>query len=748
MGFHRRLKVLFALVALALLGIWVRVFELQVISAQTWKEEAEKLRRRSYQVGGPRGRILDADGKPMAVDTSIVQLVFHPGEWASRERFRCRACGTVAFVRSPRWSDHPERPSVPPRSCSCGARRDAFEPLPEQDLAPLEEELHLPPGTLAAAADDRMAALLERVEVWVADTALGLAGETAVENVAKHRGVAPSLVLEELAGALEEHEFAVEDLRKYKRTDLYSRMTPFKSFRLPSGLEVPVRRLEADAERLLELDKDGRYRGFRAEPSTERTYPNRSLVAQLLGYTQAFHSRDELRRFQEEFGADAVLPDDRVGRCGLEGWYDDRLRGSPGRIVNERDEDGDFTVRRVVSPPVRGDDVRLHLTAEACERATAELRSVATDQGFMPGGPASGGFVMMDAETGAILAWAEAPTYDPNESLRDVSTALDDEDAAEESARREGLGEAVAFVTTVRPALAYSRVAKLAVEPGSCLKLVTGITLLESGHPLAEDYWCAGRRRRSLNDYPRCSHDHPNPVALESAEEHSCNRFFADMSSTSEHFAQHRELFQTWRRRLGIGEPPASDLAASRGLYPAALDRGRIRQVSIGQGMTATPLQMVRVAALLQNGHLLPLPRLAASVGEVPVKGGGVEVALDPGTLRRMRTGMRAVVRTGTAKGRFDGLPGLEDVAVYGKTGTAEVTGRKDWGVVTAVGEPGVIDPEEPVKPWHLWFVGYAEKPGHRPVAFAMVLHARDRGGGGDAAAPAVARFLSWWWSR
>src|SRR5690606_24442471 len=99
-----------------------------------------------------------------------------------------------------------------------------------------------------------------------------------------------------------------------------------------------------------------------------------------------------------------------------------------------------------------------------------------------------------------------------------------------------------------------------------------------------------------------------------------------------------------------------------------------------------------------------------------------------------------------------DGLPGLEDAAVYGKTGTAETTGEKDWGV-----PPEVLDAREAEaeggtsarpKPWHLWFVGYAEKPGRRPVAFALVLHGRDKGAGGDAAASAVARYLSWWWSR
>ena len=113
-----------------------------------------------------------------------------------------------------------------------------------------------------------------------------------------------------------------------------------------------------------------------------------------------------------------------------------------------------------------------------------------------------------------------------------------------------------------------------------------------------------------------------------------------------------------------------------------------------------------------------------------------MEVVLPPS-----RPSDRGCVQTGTAKGRFE-RPALAGVTVYGKTGTATATGRgwKD-------GEKDVSDPTA-IKRWHLWFVGYATKPGTPTLAFAAVLHGRTDGLGGDLAAPIVSKFLEWWYAR
>ncbi len=232
----------------------------------------------------------------------------------------------------------------------------------------------------------------------------------------------------------------------------------------------------------------------------------------------------------------------------------------------------------------------------------------------------------------------------------------------------------------------------------------------------------------------------------------SCNRFCADCASNREYFAGHRELFPAWAHQCGFARPSGIDFpSAGAGRYPAELEASSIRQVAIGQSVTATPVQMARLAALVANGRRLPFPRIVASVGDEPVRDGGVDVDLEPSALAKVRQGLRECVESGTAAGRFAGKPGLEGVTVYGKTGTAMATGD-DW-VTDEVEEADRVRratdrDAKTLLPYHLWFVGYATKAGTPTVAFACVLHARKGGAGADAAAPVVQRFLSWWYAR
>ena len=199
---------------------------------------------------------------------------------------------------------------------------------------------------------------------------------------------------------------------------------------------------------------------------------------------------------------------------------------------------------------------------------------------------------------------------------------------------------------------------------------------------------------------------------------YSCNRYCAESASDRTWFGGHRESFPAWARRLGIGVSTGVDFpSASRGWYPAEIQPGLVRQLAIGQSMTATPLQMARLAALIANGRMLPFPRIAAMVGDEIVRDGGVDVDLEPAALAKVREGMRACAEVGTARKAFGGVPALAGVTVYGKTGTATARGT-DW-----VADETLVEGYK--GPWHLWFVGYAVKPGTPTIAFACVLHSR-----------------------
>ena len=159
--------------------------------------------------------------------------------------------------------------------------------------------------------------------------------------------------------------------------------------------------------------------------------------------------------------------------------------------------------------------------------------------------------------------------------------------------------------------------------------------------------------------------------------------------------------------------------------------------VAIGQGpVLATPLQMARAMAAISNGGWLVTPHAARSVGGRRTQHARTRLGLSDHALTLVRNGMREVVESGTARrhGKWDEVPAY----VYGKTGTAQV-GRswRPWG-----------DPESVHEVWHHWFVGFAETPRGRPVAFACVFHARTEAAAGLTAVPATSRILKHWFSK
>jgi|GEM_PF-2482911 len=749
----RRLLLLYLTAVAALVVVWLRVGYLQVFGHDRAVRDALAQRQRLDDVGAGRGRITDADGQPLAFDRASVRLAFVPGEWASRARYRCGACGTVVPRRDPSWWGRAGKTPTPPARCTCGARSAAFERLPAEDLAPLEDAMGLPAGTLAGAAADRMASVLEQVEVEIVEGVTGRPPGT-IRGLQKlrraERGVAASVqeVFAEFAPELEGRDFYAEDLRVQRRADHFGRPRSMMRFRTPSGDRLDVKSLTPAAERILELDREHRYRGFVTETFTERWYPRHGLLAQCLGIVSPFKSDAESKAYFGQFGRKEVqLPDVRLGRLGVEKAYEDRLRGTPGRVRAERDETGLFSRRTVVEAPVRGEDVVLHLHVVGCERGYEALRAAATADGFAGEGPASGGLVLMDAETGAVLAWAETPIFDPNGKLDELTTRIDDDEVAdaERVARREAQPGPQA-PELPKPALTLSRVARLDVEPGSAMKPFTALALLAAGHPLPTHYVCAGKDVAVEPKFPRC-HGHP-PVDVVTGLAHSCNRLFADVASDREFRGVHARLLPETARRFGFGVPTGADFhGASRGTYPSKPDAFLLRQIAIGQSVSVTPLQMACACAALANGRYLPAPRLAATVGGRPVLPDLQPLDVAGAALEQVRAGMRGCVTYGTAKGVFD-RPDLAGVTIAGKSGTATV-GSMDW----MDGDEDWIDPNAPQGgrakgPWHLWFVGYASKPGARTVAFAVVLHSRRSGVGGEHAAPVVASLLSWWFAR
>jgi cell division protein FtsI/penicillin-binding protein 2 len=157
-----------------------------------------------------------------------------------------------------------------------------------------------------------------------------------------------------------------------------------------------------------------------------------------------------------------------------------------------------------------------------------------------------------------------------------------------------------------------------------------------------------------------------------------------------------------------------------------------LAQSAIGQGMTASPLEMARVAAAIATGKI-PHPFIFRRLGERELRPPRTkEMELEAKELGLLREAMHTVPDTGTARSAFLNHPQL--CRIYAKTGTANVGVRKKGKIV-------------PEKRFHTtWFIGWREpKKGGRRLAFAcMVTHSHGRGSntGRQVCAPIIAEIL------
>ncbi len=489
-----------------------------------------------------------------------------------------------------------------------------------------------------------------------------------------------------------------------------------------------------------------RFPGLRVEMTTKRAYPEKSLAPHVIGVRTRI-SEEELKRRRRRFPDGDPLDyraGDRIGKTGVERTYDRHLRGLRGWRKIVKDRRGEVIRTEVDREPRIGRDVILTLNLPLQERAEQLLDdalagTASPDEETAEDAPHGGCIVAIDVHTGAVFAAASAPRYDLNLFVNPDSDRwkqlLDD---------------------PRRPF--FPRVTQMTLPPGSVFKTLTSIAVLESKKiDPDEPIHCQGfldtpeRHRCYIYRHYGVGHGDMN---LSDAICRSCNVYF---------FTAARKMganpIVDWAGRFGFGRPTGIDLPGERGgnlpAPPPAekgtgpicrngpkgashkLDLSPFPQASkshegdalglaIGQSrLTATPLQVARLMAAVANDGYLVTPHVVRDAGPVHIDDErsntfGIHEprripGLSPGTLERVREGLRRVVEhpLGTGYKRVR----LKQIAIAGKTGTAEVAGGKQD---------------------HAWFAGYV--PADRPrIAFVVVL---EHGGPGGKVAGPIARSL------
>ncbi|MEM1057165.1 MAG: penicillin-binding transpeptidase domain-containing protein [Bacteroidota bacterium] len=331
---------------------------------------------------------------------------------------------------------------------------------------------------------------------------------------------------------------------------------------------------------------------------------------------------------------------DMDGRAGVEATHDEALQGRSGRQAVQRDMRG--RVKAIVGgsvvEPEHGETVVL--TVDLVRQAILEEELA---RGVREAGATWGTAVAMDPQTGAILALANVPTYDPNRP-GDFGSAERRNHAVTDK-----------------------------IEPGSTFKLVTSVAALESRTAGLDDTFETGEgwhvfHGRTMKD----AHAY-GTVSLRDAIKKSSNIAMAlvaeDMGSGA--------LYGT-ARSMGFGQPTLVDLP---GEVPGTLrkpddwDRLTLPWMSTGYAMEATPVQITAAYAALANGGLLVRPHVVAerrdARGEVtwraPVD--SVRRAFSERTARMLLPAFERVVMEDGGTGTEARVPGLR---VAGKTGTAQ----------------------------------------------------------------------------
>jgi penicillin-binding protein 2 len=393
--------------------------------------------------------------------------------------------------------------------------------------------------------------------------------------------------------------------------------------------------------------------GLQIWAESSRYYPNTNLAAHVLGYIGEA-TLDDLKA-HPEYPMGMI-----VGQAGIEQLADNTLRGVWGGQMVEMDVKGQPVKTLGMKPATAGEPLQVTLDLELQKTAEKGL------------GNRRGAVVVLDVKTGAVLALASGPTFDPNLFTRHISKTdwekLQNQD---------------------KP---FLNRALQGYAPGSTFKIVTTTAGLQSGK-FSPDSTLGTSAYINLGGH--LFHEHGGSgygvIGFRDALAFSSNTFFYQVGLTAG-----PEEISKWGRRLGIGDATNLNTLGLDGGNPGAIPTpaekeklygepwygGDTVSMAIGQGLVqVTPLEMALMVAAIANGGYRLKPHLLASQTHTPQMQ-PEKTGLYPSTLSIIKSGLTAVVQQGTARRLNDGSIPL----TAGKTGTAEVPGQPDNSLYVGFG--------------------------------------------------------------
>lgn len=394
-----------------------------------------------------------------------------------------------------------------------------------------------------------------------------------------------------------------------------------------------------------------------AAQDSKREYPYGAFAASVLGFMHA----------------------DGYGFYGLEKQYEEILAGTPGRVLSQKNAWGNEVANddRTQYDAQDGDSLVLTLNAEVQAVAEKYLENSVKANNVTERGVV----IVMDVNTGAILAMATKPDFDPNDPM-----AIYDPDLA---ATLEGL-EGDAFTQAQGEARQRQWKNKAITDlyvPGSVFKLITTSAAIDSGTCTPNSSFnCTGHYTVVPNTKPYSCADNGYGVLgvhgwqnMGEVLKNSCN-----IATIQEGLLMGKDVFSDYYNAFGFTAPTGVDLPAEQqiraGVSYHAVDTMSVVDLassSFGQAQKVTPIQMITAVSAVVNGGYLVQPHI---VSQILDSEGNLVEQIDPSPKRQViseetSAALRGMME-GVVDGGRDGASGRNSyVAGYrigGKSGTSE----------------------------------------------------------------------------
>lgn len=421
-----------------------------------------------------------------------------------------------------------------------------------------------------------------------------------------------------------------------------------------SSFVVIAKKVEKDKiDRLREwMEKEEVYSGISIDEDTKRYYPYNNLASSLIGFCN----------------------DDNQGSEGLEYYWNSTLTGTDGKIVTSQDALRDYIPdeNQTYIAPQNGSDLTLTIDANIQSIAEKYLK-----QGCIENEASRGGnVIIMDPNTGDILAMATYPDYNLNDPY--TPTHIDSKEWNKMSSEDQ---------TNTLYSLYKNRAISDTYEPGSVFKIITSAVALEEDlatTDTANSYKCTGVYNVSGVNIS-CSHGavHGN-LSLRQALEKSCNAAFMQIGQKigAKTLYSYYDAFGFFDKTnfASVGE------ASSNFWNLSDVGPIELATMSFGQRFNITPIQMITAVSAVANGGNLMQPRIVKEIKDTST---GAVQTVEPVTVRqvisketseKMLDMLESVVTDGTGK-----YAQVKGYSIAGKTGTSEPSpGAEDQGNVAS----------------------------------------------------------------